>query len=103
VAALFAQALQGDRSSLGNQLMTRWLEQLFSEGLRTSETSPPDSEEHALRVLRIIAVFNLTTGYFLSERVLENLGGGPLLAPENLARQKRLLERMVRAAFEPDE
>ena len=45
----------------------------------------------------LIALFNLTTGYFLSQRAFSSLAQGELLDPENIARQKRLLHKVVRA------
>ena len=42
-------------------------------------------------------MFNLTTGYFLSQRALDSLGGGRVEDPDNIARQKRLLRKVTRA------
>ncbi len=49
--------------------------------------------------IRIIAMFNLTTGYFLSQRAFETLVEGKVTDPENIERQKRLLSRLVRSAL----
>tara|TARA_R110002049_G_scaffold9894_1_gene49371 strand:- start:1320 stop:1976 length:657 start_codon:yes stop_codon:yes gene_type:complete len=106
MAALFQRALQGDSHSTGNQLMNSWLEILFSQGMEhleqfdgtaLSREASTDSELRATLALNLIAMFNLTTGYFLSQRVFASLAGGDLLAPENIARQKRLLHRVIRA------
>jgi len=61
----------------------------------TSE--PMTQENRAALALNLIAMFNLTTGYFLSQRVFNALTEGDLLDPENIARQKRLLHRVIRA------
>jgi hypothetical protein len=45
----------------------------------------------------VIALFNLTTGYFLSQRAFESMATGDLKSPDNIARQKKLLHRVVRA------
>ena len=42
-------------------------------------------------------MFNLTTGYFLSQRALASLAGGDVTDPDNIARQKRLLHKVIRA------
>lgn len=105
MAALFQQALQGDSSSFGNQLMYHWLERLFSEGMKNLQKydagsgagNAIDPELRATLALNLIAMFNLTTGYFLSQRVFASLAGGDLLDPENIARQKRLLHKVIRA------
>ncbi len=42
-------------------------------------------------------MFNLTTGYFLSQRAFDSLGMTRLEDPANVARQKALLGRIARA------
>ena len=41
--------------------------------------------------------FNVTAGYFLSQRAFDSMAGGDLKSPENIARQKRLLHKVIRA------
>jgi AcrR family transcriptional regulator len=100
IAALFQQAMQGDLDSVGNKLVRSWLDQLFRKGilslggLGASAEDDPDQAELAISV---IAMFNLTTGYFLSQRAFDTMAEGDLQAPENIARQKRLLHRVMRA------
>ncbi len=96
MAALFQQALQ-DQSSSGQELMRDWLDRLLVQGvdtLRGATPAPIDREELAIQV---VAMFNLTTGYFLSQRAFDSLGMSDLAAPENVARQKALLVRIARA------
>jgi len=103
MAALFQQALQGDETAIGNQLVGDWLEKLFAQGLLSLEKlgvpGAPDSPvpDRQTLVINLIAIFNLTTGYFLSQRALTILEGGTLNDPDNIARQKRLLHRVIRA------
>ena len=108
MAALFQQALQGERTSIGNQLAGDWLEKLFSQGMRNLEetrstglqTPGPGSTgagDRATLAINLIAMFNLTTGYFLSQRALASLAGGKVTDPDNIARQKRLLHKVIRA------
>jgi AcrR family transcriptional regulator len=106
MASLFQRALQGDSRSVGNQLMNTWLEILFNQGMENLEkfdgvtllgSSNEDAEVRATLALNLIAMFNLTTGYFLSQRAFASLAGGDLLDADNIARQKRLLHKVIRA------
>jgi AcrR family transcriptional regulator len=103
MAALFQQALQGDSASVGNQLVAKWLETLFSKGMRSlQEVGPPGVDspgEHngATLAINVIALFNMTTGYFLSQRAFDSMSTGDLKDPDNVARQKRLLHKVIRA------
>ncbi|MEZ5572417.1 MAG: helix-turn-helix domain-containing protein [Halioglobus sp.] len=103
MASLFQRAMQGDSASVGNQLVYTWLEKLFNQGMENLEmfgglgTENITEENRASLALNLIAMFNLTTGYFLSQRAFASLAEGDLLAPENIARQKRLLHKVIRA------
>ena len=103
MAALFQQTMQGDREEIGNRLVMQWLERLFSQGLKSMEelgtgaTQSAGKQDLATQAINVIALFNLTTGYFLAQRAFNSLTDGDLLAPENIARQKRLLHRVIRA------
>lgn len=106
MAWLFQRAMQGDSSAVGNQLMNAWLEKLFRQGIKSLEafsgvTTPANSAQHAQSratlALNVIAMFNLTTGYFLSQQAFASLAEGDLLDPDNIARQKRLLHKVIRA------
>jgi AcrR family transcriptional regulator len=98
MAALFQQALQGDESSLGTQLVHAWLERLFRQGLESLEAMGAVSEQdRATLAINVIAMFNLTAGYFLSQRAFDSMAEGDLTSDENIARQKALLRRVIRA------
>ena len=97
MASLFQQALQGDKTAVDNLLINQWLERLFSLGKKNLEVFGLSGELGAEDVaVHIIAMFNLITGYFLSQRVFESLAEGDIKSPENIARQKRLLGRVIR-------
>lgn len=98
MAALFQQALQGDPTSVGNRMLQAWLDQLFAHGVEALEPVAKGLDRVDL-ALRIIALFNLTTGYFLSQRAFESMGGGDITDPDNVARQKKLLKRLARAVM----
>ena len=96
MAALFQQALQGEGSP-GQDLMRDWLDRLLAQGLDTARSGATRPVDRAELAIEIVAMFNVTTGYFLSQRVLDSLGTGRLTDPANVARQKALLERVSRA------
>lgn len=98
IPALFQQAMQGDRDSVGNRLLHNWLENLFSRGLETMEEMGGSEDQNpAALAINVIAMFNITTGYFLSQRAFETMAEGDLKSPENIAHQKRLLRKVIRA------
>jgi AcrR family transcriptional regulator len=99
MAALFHQALQSDGESIGGQMIGNWLDRLFSQGMETLDSASSPSLGRREMAIRIIAMFNLTTGYFLSQRAFSSLvhGDDDLTSPENIALQKRLLARLVRS------
>ena len=97
MAALFQQALQGDRESIGNQLIQGWLDRLFAQGLETLDSAGSRDVDRSELAIQTIAMFNLTTGYFLSQRALESMVDGAITDPANIARQKKLLGRIARA------
>lgn len=97
MAALFQQALQGDSASIGNQLMRGWLDKLFDQGLRSVEDMGAVESDRETLAINVIAMFNVTTGYFLSQRAFDSMVGEDLKSPENIARQKRLLHKVIRA------
>jgi hypothetical protein len=45
----------------------------------------------------VIAMFNLTTGYFLDQKAFDTNAEGDLKSPESLAMQKQLLHKVIRA------
>ena len=104
MAELFQRALQGDSASTGNQMVYAWLEKLFDQGMQSMTTYDESRSSELSRQqaradlsINLIAMFNLTTGYFLSERIFASLAEGDLLNPENIARQKNLLHKVIRA------
>lgn len=99
MAALFQQALRGDDASAGDRLIMRWLDRLFEQAIDTMHSLGAARVDRADLAIQTIAMFNLTTGYFLSQRIFETLVGGDIADPDNIARQKKLLDRIVRAAL----
>ena len=96
MSALFQQALHGEASP-GQELMRDWLDRLLKQGIATLRGARPGRAERAELALQIVAMFNVTTGYFLSQRALDSLGAGDLADPANIARQKALVGRIARA------
>ena len=98
MAALFQQALQ-DAEAPGQELMRDWLDRLLVQGIDTARTGTRGPVDRERLAIGVVAMFNVTTGYFLSQRVLDSLGVGALDDPANVARQKELVERVGRAAM----
>jgi len=97
MAALFQRALQGDAEAPGHRLVLAWLDRLFAQGVATLRAAGLADADRADLAIRTIAMFNLTTGFFLAERAYASMAPGRLLDPDNVERQKRLLARVVRA------
>lgn len=108
MASLFQQAMQGDKDSVGNKMVGDWLEKLFNQGMRSLEeigapgdtgvrAGEPADNERLVSAINLIAMFNLTTGYFLSQRAFDTLAEGKLTDPDNIALQKQLLHKVIRA------
>lgn len=85
MSALFQQTLQGEASP-GQRLMRRWLDRLLAQGVETLDRSTLARADRTDVVLQIIAMFNLTTGYFLSHRAADSPGAGKLTDPAIVAR-----------------
>lgn len=98
MAALFQQALH-DADAPGQELVRGWLDRLLAQGLETARSGARGPVDRAQLAIGVVAMFNVTTGYFLSQGVLDRLGIGALDDPANVARQKALLERVGRAAI----
>ena len=96
MAALFQQALQGPDSP-GQDLMRAWLDRLLAQGLEAARSGAAGPVDRAELALGVVAMFNVTTGYFLSQGVLDSLEVGAISDPDNVARQKKLLDRIARA------
>ncbi len=98
MAALFQQALQrADADSAGARLMDDWLDRLFSQAIDTMHALGYEHVDRAELAIQTIAMFNLCTGYFLSQRAFASMADGQLTDAENIARQKKLLTRIQRA------
>ena len=95
--------MQGDANSVGNRLVAGWLEKLFAQGMQSLQNlgstgnAGLETEQREMLAINLIAMFNLTTGYFMSQRAFATLADGNLQDPDNIARQKRLLHKVIRA------
>jgi AcrR family transcriptional regulator len=97
-AGLLQQAMQSDSGSVGHSMVQEWLDGLLRRGMRNLQAmEPPGKPDRATLAISVIAIFNVTAGYFLSQPSFAALSTGNLTDPENIARQKRLLHRIIRA------
>ncbi len=98
LAALLQQALQDPEPPSSREHFRNWMRAAFEQGVdnTTNLGLAGDSDRQTL-VLNVITMVNLTTGYFLSRQTFAALGGGDVNDPDNLARQKQLLRKVIRA------
>lgn len=98
VAALLQRALREEAGLPGNALLHRWLTALFDSGLERLAPFSDDLAAHRETLaINLIAIFNITTGYFTAEQAFATLGVGDPHSQTNLQRQKQLLHRVIRA------
>lgn len=98
VAALLQRAMREDASVPGNDILHREMRLLFKGGVEGLGALPGEIAINRDSLsINLIAIFNLTTGYFVSQPAFDTLAAGDLLSDENLNRQKQLLHRVMRA------
>lgn len=97
IPTLFQRALLADDDSNATQVMTRWLDELFKQGASLWERQGHGEMNTRDGVAMLMMFFNLTTGYFSSRNWFSRLGGGDVLDPQNLKRQKELLNIVMSA------
>ncbi len=94
---LFHQALSGTSGDAGQIAMEDWLQRLFAQGESLWEALSVDpASDHKRITLKMIMMFNAVTGYFLSQKILDQAQMGSVLDAENLAEQKQLMASVMR-------
>lgn len=98
--ALFQQALMSNSDNSAHQMMNDWLGDLFTRGHMAMIPGGGELEmterQKRHQLVRLIAMFNLCSGYFMAQRVFDQAGAGDLLAEENLEAQKKMLGKIIR-------
>ncbi|WP_183409839.1 TetR family transcriptional regulator [Litorivivens lipolytica] len=95
--ALFHQALSSSSDDMGQQVMEVWLQRLFAQGESLwRAVNSNDSGDRRRITLRMVLMFNAVTGYFLSQKVLDQAGLGHVLDKANLEEQQNLLSSVMR-------
>ncbi|GAB3271207.1 TetR/AcrR family transcriptional regulator [Parahaliea aestuarii] len=98
LAPLLQRALREEAGLPGNTVLHRWLARLFNEGMAAaSAVSEEQYLERERMAINLLAIFNAATGYFVSGPAFALLEAGDPWDRQNLARQKQLLHRMMRA------
>jgi AcrR family transcriptional regulator len=97
-AALLQRALREEAQLPGNEVLYRWLTELFNNGLDSAHliAGGQPVQREALAV-NLLAIFNIITGYFVSQPAFDALCAGDLYSEESIARHKQLLHRVIRA------
>ncbi len=94
---LFHQALSGKSGNVGQVAMEDWLQRLFAQGESLWEALSVDpASDHKRITLKMIMMFNAVTGYFLSQKILDQAQMGSVLDAENLDLQKQLMAKVMR-------
>lgn len=94
---LFHQALSGKSGDAGQVAMEDWLQRLFAQGESLWEALSVDpASDHKRITLKMIMMFNAVTGYFLSQKILDQAQMGSVLDAENLDLQKQLMAKVMR-------
>jgi AcrR family transcriptional regulator len=92
--SLFYQAIQSFNEGSPASAAAERILQLFSKGARSNRRLMPGDDDSV--VLQGVAMFNLCCGYFLVQPLLKELAGIDALGEDALAKQQRLLERVMR-------
>lgn len=94
IPVLFQQALMSPGDNPGHALVINWLRRLLVNGMNLlPDTGEPDTT----RLLHVLAMFNVATGYFTASPLIEALGGKSALDPALLDQQRALADDL--AAF----
>lgn len=91
MAPLLHQALQPGRGGSGEKIVHEWLSSLISSGRQLLMTASQEHLSDEEMALRIIAMFNVTTGYFISAPLFTQLTGKDALDEASLKLQERVL------------
>ena len=94
ISALLMQSMH-TANDAGVLIAREWLDRLLDHGRQVNEASDFADDDAAI-MLRQIALFNLCCGYFWAEPLVTRLTGSSALSADNLAAQKRILERIMR-------
>jgi AcrR family transcriptional regulator len=97
-AALLQRAMREEAQLPGNEVLHYWLTELFNTGLEgVREMSGEAAAGRDVLAINLLAIFNIVTGYFVSQPAFDALCAGDLYSEESLNRQKQLLHRVIRA------
>ncbi|HCS28738.1 MAG TPA: hypothetical protein DIW43_14870 [Spongiibacteraceae bacterium] len=94
IPILFQQALMAPHDNPGHELVIVWLKRLMEKGL---ELLPTNSGSSDTRILHLIAMFNIASGYFTANTLIEALLEKSTLNSDLLAQQRSLADEL--AAF----
>lgn len=98
LAPLLQRALREEAELPGNAVLHRWMARLFNEGIvAAAEVSDEVDLQRDRMVVNMLALFNVATGYFVSGPAFAILDADDPWQEDNIARQKQLLHRMMRA------
>lgn len=82
-----------------NPALRDWMQRAFARAHEMVEETPATARWGDRAPLLVLAVYHIVIGYFAMAPLYAQIGGGDLLAEENLTRQKRFLAEMVETLF----
>lgn len=97
IPILFQQALMAPQDNPGHELVIEWLKRLMRNGL---ELLPETTEAGNARLLHLIAMFNIATGYFTANTLIEALSGKSGLDTALLSQQRSLADDLAAFLFQ---
>ena len=97
-AALLLQVLNSAEDTAITRQYRNWLETIFDSGVEgLGLLGLGVGLDRQALILNLIGILNITAGYVLSREQIKLMGGGEIIDPDNIARQKALLRKVIRA------
>lgn len=94
IPVLFQQALMAPTENPGHALVINWLQKLMRNA---AVLLPGATESDSMHVLHLIAMFNVASGYFTANALIQSLSGKNALDASLLQQQRKLADDL--AAF----
>lgn len=82
------------------RIANRWLNIFLVQGLKILKQNPNITQKRRLAI-ELLALYNITTGYFLSEKIFSAYQLGSIMDKRNLGVLKALLDDMSSYLFQP--
>jgi len=98
VMKLFQHAVLGE-DDIGSQITKRWFDLFFKQGLSILKRQERNVSRREMS-LKMLAIYNIVTSYFLSEKIFSRFKSGSIMDSKNLDIQKEIVENLVGVLFD---